>query len=101
MGSQTDNKKSQEALDDLEKPQDLSIQANNNFDSQDPSFKNLENIMDKNLVILKKVHSILLNCINLTKKQKLEFAESERYFMKLYLKRLTGKINNQDKILEE
>ncbi|MFX1410241.1 MAG: hypothetical protein ACFFA6_07805 [Promethearchaeota archaeon] len=101
MGSQTDNKKSQEALDDLEKPQDLSIQTNNNFDSQDPSFKNLENIMDENLVILKKVHSILLNCINLTKKQKLEFAESERYFMKLYLKRLTSKINNQDKILEE
>ena len=54
--------------------------------------EDLEDIIDENLVTLKKVHSILLNCINLTKKQKLEFAESERYFMKMYLKKLTEKI---------
>jgi len=47
---------------------------------------------DENLLTLKKVHSILLNCVNLTKKQKLEFAESERYFMKLYLKNLRKKL---------
>jgi hypothetical protein len=58
--------------------------------------ENLEDIIDKNLITLKKVHSILLNCINLTEKQKLEFAESERYFMKMYLKKLTDKINNSE-----
>ena len=47
---------------------------------------------DENLLTLEKVHAILLNCINLTKKQKLEYAESERYFMKSYLKKLISKL---------
>lgn len=47
---------------------------------------------DENLLTLEKVHAILLNCINLTKKQKLEYAESERYFMKSYLKKLINKL---------
>ncbi len=46
---------------------------------------------DENLITLQKIHAILLNCINLSKKQKLEFAESERYFMKLYLKKFQDK----------
>ena len=46
----------------------------------------LENICDENLTTLQKIHAILLNCVNLSKKQKLEFCESERYFMKQYLK---------------
>ncbi|MBA7655687.1 hypothetical protein ES703_63595 [subsurface metagenome] len=46
------------------------------------------NICDENLITLQKIHAILLNCSNLSKKQKLEFCESERYFMKLYLKKL-------------
>lgn len=49
---------------------------------------------DENLTTLQKVHAILLNCINLTMKQKLEFAESERFFMKLYLKKLLDKLRN-------
>ncbi len=54
---------------------------------------NIENICDENLTTLQKIHAILLNCVNLSKKQKLEFCESERYFMKLYLK----KLKNNDK----
>lgn len=50
--------------------------------------KEVENICDENLITLQKIHAILLNCSNLSKKQKLEFCESERYFMKLYLKKL-------------
>ncbi len=56
--------------------------------------ENIENICDENLTTLQKIHAILLNCVNLSKKQKLEFCESERYFMKLYLKKL--KNNNTD-----
>ena len=52
---------------------------------------NIENLCDENLTTLQKIHSILLNCVNLSKKQKLEFCESERYFMKLYLKKLKNK----------
>ncbi|MFX0004651.1 MAG: hypothetical protein ACFE9C_04765 [Candidatus Hodarchaeota archaeon] len=53
--------------------------------------KNIENLCDENLITLKKIHAILLNCLNLSKQQKLEFCESERYFMKLYLKKLKNK----------
>ncbi|MFX1419972.1 MAG: hypothetical protein ACFE9N_13720 [Promethearchaeota archaeon] len=49
---------------------------------------NIEILCDENLTTLQKIHAILLNCVNLSKKQKLEFCESERYFMKLYLKKL-------------
>ena len=55
--------------------------------------KNIENLCDENLTTLKKIHAILLNCLNLSKQQKLEFCESERYFMKLYLKKLKNKNN--------
>jgi len=46
----------------------------------------VEEICDENLITLKKVHAILLNCVNLNEKEKMEFCNSERYFMKLYLK---------------
>ncbi|MCK4687118.1 MAG: hypothetical protein KAT66_03245 [Candidatus Lokiarchaeota archaeon] len=91
MGSQTVKKDTQDISEKLERPLESAIQIINNSD------KNLEDIIDENLITLKKVHSILLNCINLTKKQKLEFAESERYFMKKYLKKLTEKIKNSEK----
>ncbi len=55
--------------------------------------ESIENICDENLTTLQKIHAILLNCMNLSQKQKLEFCESERYFMKLYLKKL--KNNNK------
>lgn len=48
----------------------------------------IEDICDENLLTLNKIHAILMNCSNLSKKQKLEFCESERYFMKLFLKKL-------------
>ncbi len=56
--------------------------------------ENIENMCDGNLTTLQKIHAILLNCMNLSKKQKLEFCESERYFMKLHLKKLQN--NNKD-----
>ena len=55
--------------------------------------KVLKNV-DDNLSTLQKIHAILLNCVNLTRKQKSEFAESERFFMKLYLKKLVNKLRN-------
>lgn len=56
--------------------------------------ENIEDICDENLTTLQKIHAILLNCVNLSKKQKLEFCESERYFMKLYLKKVQNKDRN-------
>lgn len=47
---------------------------------------------DEDLSTLHKIHAILLNCINLNEKQKLEFCTSQRYFMKLYLKKLREKL---------
>ncbi len=52
------------------------------------------NRVDENLSTLQKIHAILLNCLNLTKKQKLEYAESERFFMKLHLKKLIDKLKD-------
>jgi len=52
----------------------------------------LEEICDENLITLKKIHAILLNCVNLNEKEKMEFCNSERYFMKLYLKKLNDKL---------
>ena len=47
---------------------------------------------DENLTTLQKIHAILLNCINLSQKEKLEFANSQRYFNKLYLQKLREKL---------
>jgi len=66
-----------------------------NYVSDNIEEENIEDICDENLTTLQKIHAILLNCINLSKKQKLEFAESERYFMKLYLKKV---LKQNDKI---
>ena len=57
-----------------------------------PQSKKVEEICDENLVSLKKIHAILLNCLNLNEKEKLEFCNSERYFMKLYLKKINDKL---------
>ena len=57
-----------------------------------PQSKKVEEICDENLITLKKIHAILLNCLNLNEKEKLEFCNSERYFMKLYLKQLSDKL---------
>ena len=90
---------------------DLKTEKNNRIETQEPesSRKNsidlekvkikfedveIENFCDENLTTLQKIHAILLNCSNLSKKQKLEFCESERYFMKLYLTKLKDNYNN-------
>lgn len=85
MDSQTNKKKFLNNSKNLTQSQGSIVGSN----------KELEDIIDENLITLKKIHAILLNCINLTKKQKLEFAESERYFMKQYLKQLTEKIDKK------
>lgn len=40
------------------------------------------------------IHSLLLECEHLNNQQKLEYCNSERYFMKIYLKLALFKINN-------
>lgn len=56
---------------------------------------NVEQICDENIITLQKIHAILLNCRNLSEKQKCKFAESERYFMKLHLKTLVKKLEQK------
>jgi hypothetical protein len=47
-------------------------------------------ISEENLDIIKSIHAILVNCSNLTQQQKGDYCKSERYFMKLYLKKFVG-----------
>jgi hypothetical protein len=55
----------------------------------------LSEVLDENLITLQKVHAILVNCSNLTKEQKLDYANSERFFMKLYLTKLSNKLKDK------
>ncbi len=48
----------------------------------------IEDLCDENFSMLQKIHSVLLNCSNMSQKQKREFCENERFFMKQYLKKL-------------
>ncbi len=48
----------------------------------------IENFCDENFSILQKIHSILINCSNMSQTQKREFCENERFFMKQYLQKL-------------
>jgi len=91
MSLTTENKKTDK--NDSIKEVSLS-QISKDDEPKDLIVEDLGEVIDENLITLKKVHSILLNCINLTKKQKLEFAESERFFMKLHLKKLLDKLND-------
>jgi len=72
-----------------------SVSSKNNKESIETVDENIEDLCDENLTTLKKIHAILLNCLNLSKKQKLEFCNSERYFMKLYLKKLREQDENK------
>ena len=91
MSLTTENKKTDK--NDSTKEVSLSQTSKDN-EPKDLKEEDLGEVIDENLITLKKVHSILLNCINLTKKQKLEFAESERFFMKLHLKILLDKLKD-------
>jgi hypothetical protein len=44
------------------------------------------NSINENLKLLHQIQSILQNCSHLTEKQKLLYCESQRYFMKIYLR---------------
>ena len=44
--------------------------------------------ISENYLILKELNSILVKCTNLTSQQKLAYCNSQRYFMKLYLKEI-------------
>jgi hypothetical protein len=82
----TSTKKDRIKLQKIGSKEDLSVSSEiQSISSEDIT---IEDICDENLLTLNKIHAILLNCSNLSKKQKLEFCESERYFMKLFLKKL-------------
>ena len=49
---------------------------------------NISEGTSEHLLTLRKLHKILQNGQHLTGKQKLDFCDSERYFMKLYLREL-------------
>ena len=49
---------------------------------------NISEGTSEHLLTLRKLHKILKNGQNLSDKQKLDFCDSERYFMKLYLREL-------------
>lgn len=91
MSFSIENKKA-EKKDSTKKDPSLNISQDSGL--QDRLEDEFEEVIDENLITLKKIHAILLNCINLTKKQKLEFAESERFFMKLHLKELLDKLED-------
>ncbi len=48
--------------------------------------------IDIHLKMVEKIHKILLNSQNLTQKQKFEYCNSQRLYMKLYLKKIYDKI---------
>lgn len=62
--------------------------AFNNIDNEVKCFLNQKFRVDKNmcLLMLNRVRSILINCPDLTNKQKFDYCRIERYFMKSYLK---------------
>ena len=65
-------------------------------DIQESIFKgNLYEATDEYLTILNDIHLILSNCSDLSISQKLEFCNSQRYFMKLFLKDMLIKIKSK------
>ena len=91
MGVIAENKKAQK---NRTIKRESSRQVSEDDKPQNHVEEDLDILIDENLITLKKIHAILINCVNLTKKQKSEFAESERFFMKLHLKKLIDKIKD-------
>jgi len=81
------------------------IEINQKFNDTVPSENYLQesnileckshNAREEYLIISNDIHSILSNCSNLTNNQKLEFCNSQRYFMKLFLKDMLIKIKSK------
>ncbi|MFX1315042.1 MAG: hypothetical protein ACFE9T_04210 [Promethearchaeota archaeon] len=57
--------------------------------------QNSEAPMNDDLAILEEIGEILKNCTTLTESQKLDYCESQRYFMKLYLKEINRDITRK------
>jgi len=53
------------------------------------------NTKSEYLSVSNDIHSILSNCPELTNNQKLDYCNSQRYFMKLYLSDIVIKLNQQ------
>ena len=49
-------------------------------------------IVDDHFDMIQKIHFILKNTQDLTHKQKIDYCSSQRFFMKLYLKRIGDRI---------
>ena len=50
-----------------------------------------EGVIDNHLRMIKEIHIILKNSQDLTQKQKYAYCNSQRFYMKLYLKRISKK----------
>ena len=50
------------------------------------------------LSISNDIHSILTNCPDLPRDQKLEYCDSQRYFMKMYMKEMVVKLKDYQSI---
>ena len=55
----------------------------------------LSDVKIEYLSISNDIHSILSNCPDLTSDQKLDYCNSQRYFMKMYLKEIVVKLKRQ------
>jgi hypothetical protein len=49
-------------------------------------------IVDDHLDLIQKIHMFLKNSQDLTQKQKYDYCNSQRFFMKLYLKKISNRI---------
>lgn len=95
MSSGRINNKRIERVKESYKIKELVNQENENIQLKKHLKKNSHyqlNGLDDNFDIIKCLHLLLSNCSNLTKKQKFEFCNSQRYFMKLYLEEILRKI---------
>ena len=60
-----------------------------------------ELIQNKNLIMVKKIHNLLQDSVDLTLKEKFAHCKSQRAFMKLYLNGISSKILLKNHIVEE
>ena len=68
------------------KPNETSDDKEVNISFLDFLNNGIDNIAENYMAIIKKIHKILADCPDLTKEQKLDYCNIERYFIKLYLK---------------
>lgn len=71
----------------------IEISISNDRLNQDLVIDNCDIAKNEYLTMMNDVHVLLENCENLTNNQKLEYCQSERYYMRLYLKQVLLKYN--------